>query len=70
MTETTYFRVLNEKSGSKYMLSQSTTGIDAVSATPDSQQHRVYSIDGRYVGTDLRQLGHGLYIVNGKKVVQ
>lgn len=70
VTETTYFRVLNEKSGSKYMLSQSTTGIDAVSATPDSQQHRVYSLDGRYVGTDLRQLGHGLYIVNGKKVVQ
>ena len=31
---------------------------------------RIYTIDGRYVGTDLQQLKRGLYIVNGKKVVR
>jgi hypothetical protein len=30
----------------------------------------VFTIDGRYVGNDLRQLEHGLYIVGGKKVVK
>ncbi len=31
---------------------------------------RVYSIDGRYLGDDISRLGHGLYIVGGKKVVK
>ena len=30
----------------------------------------VYTIDGRYVGTDLNALPHGVYIVGGKKVVR
>ena len=46
-----------------------TTAIQTVrGAAP--QQHAIYTIDGRYVGTDCTQLGHGLYIVNGKKVVK
>ena len=31
---------------------------------------KIYSIDGRYVGTDFSVLKHGMYIVNGKKVVK
>lgn len=31
---------------------------------------RIYSIDGRYVGTDINALGKGLYIVNGKKIIK
>lgn len=30
----------------------------------------IYTLDGRYVGTDLSVLGHGLYIVGGKKIVR
>lgn len=30
---------------------------------------KIYSIDGRYVGTDLSVLKHGIYIMNGKKLV-
>lgn len=30
----------------------------------------VYTIDGKYVGTDLKALPHGIYIVGGKKVVR
>lgn len=32
--------------------------------------NRVYSIDGRYLGRDINSLGHGIYIVNGKKYVK
>jgi hypothetical protein len=31
---------------------------------------RIYTIDGRYVGTDPNQLPRGLYVVNGKKIVK
>lgn len=31
---------------------------------------RVYTIDGRYVGSSLNSLPSGLYIVNGKKIVK
>lgn len=45
------------------------TGIASISsAAADSKA--VYSLDGRYMGTDLRLLPHGLYIVGGKKVVK
>ena len=30
---------------------------------------RIYTLDGRYVGSDFKQLQRGLYIVNGRKVV-
>lgn len=32
--------------------------------------NRIYTIDGRYVGTDMRNLKKGIYIVNGKKYVK
>ncbi len=31
---------------------------------------RIYTLDGRYVGTDPNQLPRGLYVVNGKKIVK
>ena len=33
-------------------------------------EERIYTIDGRYVGTDMSNLGKGVYVVNGKKVVK
>lgn len=49
------------------------TGIDNI--TDDGNitsagDNRIYSIDGRYVGTDNDKLQKGIYIVNGKKVVK
>lgn len=39
--------------------------------TPETQTVKgIYSIDGRYLGTDFNALGKGLYIVNGKKVIK
>ena len=31
---------------------------------------RIYTLDGRYVGTDPNQLPRGIYILNGKKIVK
>jgi len=48
-----------------------TSGIEADFATETSGKHnRIYSVDGRYMGTDLNALGRGIYIINGKKVVK
>ena len=43
------------------------------SVNPSSITRRpssIYTIDGRYVGTDKNALGHGLYIVDGKKFIK
>lgn len=50
--------------------SSPTTAIQkTVIALPWSSQ-AVYTIDGKYVGTDLNALPHGIYIVGGKKIVR
>ena len=48
-----------------------TDGIDNVAIDGVKKaDNRVYSIDGRYLGRDINSLGHGIYIVNGKKYVK
>lgn len=52
-------------------LNGGTSGITAI--TPFSVRtadYRIFTIDGRYVGTDISNLGRGVYVVNGKKVVK
>ena len=51
------------------LLKTSTTGIVTVNAVA-APQSGIYTLDGRYMGTDYTALPHGLYIVNGKKVVK
>ena len=47
------------------------TGINVVNAgAHGSADRRIYSLDGRYVGTDWRTLKKGVYVINGKKVVK
>lgn len=45
-----------------------TTAITTMSAP--SKAIRIYTLDGRYVGSDASVLGRGIYIINGKKVVK
>ena len=45
------------------------TGIQTVK-TAASKTARIYTLDGRYVGSDFQLLGRGIYIVNGRKVVK
>ena len=30
----------------------------------------IYTLDGRYIGTDLNVLKHGMYVINGRKIVK
>ena len=47
------------------------TGIQTVNAgTATSANNRIYSIDGKCVGTDASALSKGVYIMNGKKFVK
>ena len=44
--------------------------ISSVSANVNASDSRIFSIDGRYLGSDASKLGKGLYIIGGKKVVK
>ena len=44
------------------------TAIRTIEAA-DDKTGRIYTLDGRFVGTSYQQLSRGLYIVNGRKVV-
>ena len=45
-------------------------GINGVTVANKAADNRIYSIDGRYLGTDASALGKGIYVVGGKKVVK
>ena len=45
-------------------------GINGVTVAKKATDNRIYSIDGRYLGTDASTLGKGIYVVGGKKIVK
>lgn len=45
-------------------------GINGVTVVKKTVDNRIYSIDGRYLGTDASALGKGIYVVGGKKIVK
>lgn len=45
-------------------------GINGVIVANKAADNRIYSIDGRYLGTDASALGKGIYVVGGKKIVK
>lgn len=45
-------------------------GINGVTVADKTRDNRIYSIDGRYLGTDASTLGKGIYVVGGKKIVK
>ena len=46
------------------------TGIAEQKTYKTAATNRIYTLDGRYVGTSFSALEKGLYVVNGKKVVK
>ena len=48
-----------------------TDGITRVTMTEEKKADcRIFDLCGRYVGTDFRSLPHGIYVVNGRKVIK
>lgn len=45
-------------------------GINGVTVAKKTTDNRIYSIDGRCLGTDASALGKGIYVVGGKKIVK
>lgn len=45
-------------------------GINGVTVAKKAADNRIYSIDGRYLGTDASALGKGIYVVGDKKIVK
>lgn len=45
-------------------------GINGITVAKKTADNRIYSIDGRYLGTDASALGKGIYVVGGKKIVK
>lgn len=45
-------------------------GINGITVADKATDNRIYSIDGRYLGTDASALGKGIYVVGGKKIVK
>ncbi len=64
----------NAPSNAKYfvvLMEDETTGIDDLQQ--DKAQNgaqRIYTLDGRYVGTSFDTLPNGIYIIKGKKIVK
>ena len=46
------------------------TGISIITPQRKAESRHIYSIDGRYLGTDFDKLAPGLYIIGGKKVLK
>lgn len=46
------------------------SGISEALAPSHAQPLRIYTLDGRYVGSAIERVPSGIYIVNGKKVVK
>ena len=69
LTQSTFFEVLNEKSGSKYKLSQ-TTGIGHTKANALTHSS-IYTLSGTKLKSNSQpsQLQRGIYIIDGKKFV-
>lgn len=45
------------------------SGINEINAVQTDADNRIYSLDGRYLGTDTRLLPKGVYIRNGRKLL-
>lgn len=70
-----FVNLLPGASGAKQFMVLSegeTTGISSVTENADAQQgaQRIYTMDGRYVGTDFDSLPSGMYIMKGKKTLK
>lgn len=51
-------------------INDTTSGIENISNDKKDTNSPLYTIDGRYMGTDIRLLPPGLYIKDGKKVMK
>lgn len=56
----------------EFSVKNTTSGIDQIISEHinAAKDNRIFTIDGRYVGTDINKLSKGLYISGGKKIIR
>lgn len=52
------------------LMENETTGIDDLQDKVQNGAQRIYTLDGRYVGTSFDTLPNGIYVIKGKKIVK
>ncbi len=56
--------------GDQTSWTETTAGINTINNTVAPASNRIYSLDGKFVGTDAAALSNGIYVQNGKKFVK
>lgn len=66
------FNYITLKSDGTIVLNNKTVydGISTIAVDRQQESNAIYTIDGRYVGTSLGVLPHGIYIYKGRKIVK
>ena len=64
--KTMYFDI----TGDQTSWTESTAGINTINNAVAPANNRIYTLDGRFVGTDAAVLANGIYVQNGKKFVK
>lgn len=64
--KTMYFDI----TGDQTSWTESTAGINTINNVVAPANNRIYTLDGRFVGTDAAVLANGIYVQNGKKFVK
>lgn len=56
----------------EFSIKNSTSGIDQITSvqTNATKDNRIFTLDGRYIGTDINKLSKGIYISGGKKIIK
>lgn len=60
---------IDAAAGMKLVLEKAAAGINDITSDK-KQDNRIFTIDGRYAGTDMSKLPKGIYIRNGLKVIK
>ncbi len=68
-----YFTIPEEAYSKQFSYGQDdeiVTGLRTIAIEMDTTNTKIYNLNGQFIGTSLRMLPHGIYIVNGKKIVK
>lgn len=60
---------IDAEAGMKLVLEKAATGVKDIMKNKTADG-RIFTLDGRYVGKDAGSLAHGIYIIDGRKIVK
>ncbi len=64
-----YIKLPSESTAAKINCVDTTNGITTIKSDAHATKTGVYDLCGRYIGPSVKGLGHGVYIVKGRKII-